>query len=61
MGGGEIVEELIILIHGYGYICVWVPLQLSHCGVVGVGLSGCWQVGGPESFRRKGPSGAAKN
>ena len=44
------MEELI-LIYSYGYIYVRAPLQLSHCGVGGVGLRGCWQVGGPESFR----------
>jgi hypothetical protein len=49
-GGDEIVEELI-LIQGYGYICVRAPLQLSHRGVGGVGLKGCWQRGGPESIR----------
>jgi hypothetical protein len=50
-GGNEIVEELI-LIQDYGYICVRAPLQLSHRGVGGVGLRGCWQRGGPESFRK---------
>jgi hypothetical protein len=45
----EVVEELI-LIQGYGYICVRAPLQVSHRGVGGVGLRGCWQRGGPESF-----------
>jgi hypothetical protein len=49
-GGDEIVEELI-LIQGYGYIDVCAPLQLSHRGVGGVGLKGCWQRGGPESIR----------
>jgi hypothetical protein len=49
-GGDEIVEGLI-LIQGYGYICIRAPLQLSHRGVGGAGLGGCWQRGGPESYR----------
>jgi hypothetical protein len=49
-GGDEIMEGLI-LIQGYGYICVRAPLQLSHRGVGGAGLGGYWQRGGPESYR----------